>query len=387
MSGGVATGVGAEIAVVGAEAEIVERLRALAGGFVPDRKGGAEREAAVSHGGANFETIDPGGSADEAVDFDVGRDAAGVGEGAATGGFGEDGEEARDEDFEGLLGLAAERLARGAPDEIGDGAAHPERRDGAAQDGEAAGVGGEGEPAEEGVFFGRGVDGVGSERHDLALVFERTHLELVGDVFEEEAEGGGAGEREDFFEGVGGVGPKPDGAGFAVADAVERDDGGVGVPVWRIHRGSGVGFVVVDEEDVVELGAELSREGAAGPGAEKRVGGELGEGVFRVGFERVERSGRDETATQLVIIFLHRRKRAREGFREIGGGWGPSDAAIAGGTAHGGEGAGGEADVELAAAEAFLVEGEFDAAVDDESGAGVVAVPHADDCFVGTAHD
>jgi len=41
----------------------------------------------------------------------------------------------------------------------------------------------------------------------------------------------------------------------------------------------------------------------------------------------------------------------------------------------GGEGANGKADVELAAGETLFVEGENDATIDDESGAGVVAVP------------
>ena len=62
------------------------------------------------------------------------------------------------------------------------------------------------------------------------------------------------------------------------------------------------------------------------------------------------------------------------------------EGAIAGGGAEGGDGADGQADVEFAAAEAFFVEGECDAAVEEEGGTGVVPVPDTDEGCGGGVH-
>ncbi len=58
---------------------------------------------------------------------------------------------------------------------------------------------------------------------------------------------------------------------------------------------------------------------------------------------------------------------------------GPGKEAMAGGQADGFEGAPRHADVELATAEAFFVEGELYPPVHDQGCAGVMAIPHADD--------
>ena len=98
--------------------------------------------------------------------------------------------------------------------------------------------------------------------------------------------------------------PAPDGAGFAVADAVEGDGEYFALPGGPEEGGGGVGFVVFDEVNGGGIGGEDTGEVVAGPGAERVAGGPLGEVVFGVVSDAVERAGGGEAAALAVVALF-----------------------------------------------------------------------------------
>ena len=118
--------------------------------------------------------------------------------------------------------------------------------------------------------------------------------------------------------------------GFAVADAVEGDDGGVSTPNGPEGGGGGVGGVVVDEKNIGE--GRVQRASRIGRRAHARRAdcwsdSWVSEYLARAVSPCHRTGGREAAALAIIGSPFHRRENARERLGGIRGGAGPRDAA------------------------------------------------------------
>ena len=219
------------------------------------------------------------------------------------------------------------------------------------------------------------------ERHHLAFVLELPHVEQVGDVLEEDTRRVTGGRRGDAREPA--VGEGADGRGEAVADAVDGDDG-AGGKAARVSRRHGVAGVMIEEPHRRAGDPGLAQRTARKRGADRPRRCRrrpLGDAILRALSQRGPAAGRRLAPADAVVRLLRRRKYAGQGLRDVGRAAGRDvDVARsdAGHLAAGADGCARKRDLELAPREALLVDRGDQRPVDDERGAGVVAVPESE---------